>query len=137
MTMKRSIIALTLAVAVASASAADNASTKENAITKEKDGTVIVNTTTIAADVKGFKGPTPLKIHIKKGKVVKVEALPNKETPRYFKKVKDSGMLEKWNGKKVAKAKALRVDGVTGATYSSNAVKENVVRGLSYYEKHK
>ncbi|MBR4722077.1 MAG: FMN-binding protein, partial [Muribaculaceae bacterium] len=75
--MKKTIIALTLMGAVATASAADSV------ITKQKDGTVVVNTTTIASDVRGFKGATPVKIYIKKGKVMKVEALPNKETPRY------------------------------------------------------
>ena len=29
------------------------------------------------------------------------------------------------------------IDAVSGATYSSNAIKENVKRGLSYYRKHK
>ena len=91
--MKKSIIALSLVAAVASASAADLV------MTKQKDGTVVVNTTTIASDVRGFKGATPVKIYIKKGKVVKVEALPNKETPRYFKQVTASGLLDSWNGK--------------------------------------
>lgn len=129
--MKKIIISLTLMAAAMTISAADNV------ITKQNDGTYVVNTTTIADDVYGFKGPTPVKIYIKRGKVVKVEALPNKETPRYFKKVTESGMLDKWNGKKVAKAKTLKVDGATGATYSSHAIKENVVRGLNYYEKNK
>lgn len=128
--MKKTIIALALMGAVVTASAADSV------ITKQKDGTVVVNTTTIASDVRGFKGATPVKIYIKKGKVVKVEALPNKETPRYFKQVTASGLLDSWNGKKVSKAKTLKVDGVTGATYSSKAVKENVARGLDYYEKN-
>ena len=37
----------------------------------------------------------------------------------------------------VNKAMKAKVDGATGATYSSNAVKENVRRGLEYYKKHK
>ena len=31
----------------------------------------------------------------------------------------------------------MKVDGVTGATMSSDAVKENVKRGLEYYQKNK
>lgn len=39
---------------------------------------------------------------------------------------------------KVAKAaKAQTVDGATGATYSSRAVKENVAAAVAYYKKNK
>ena len=37
----------------------------------------------------------------------------------------------------VKKAQKAQVDAVTGATMSSEAVKENVKRGLDYYQKHK
>ena len=60
----------------------------DDVMKKEKDGTYIVNTTTLAQDVEGYNGPTPLEIHIKKNK-------------------------------------------------TSDAVKENVRRGLEYYWKHK
>ena len=43
----------------------------------------------------------------------------------------------KVNGMKVSKAATVQVDGVTGATFSSKAVKENVKRGIAYYQKHK
>lgn len=103
-------------------------------ITKEGAYTV-VNTTTLAQDVEGYNGPTPVKIYIKKGKVEKIEALQNEETPRYFAKVKN-GLLKRWNGMTVKAARSAHVDAVTGATYSSNAVIENVHRGLDYYKKH-
>ena len=41
--------------------------------------------------------------------------------------------MKKWNGKPVATAEKLKVDAVTGATVSSEAVIENVRRGISYY----
>ena len=96
----------------------------------------IVNTTTIAADIKGYNGPTPLKIYITNNKIDKVEALPNQETPKYFFKVKKE-MLDKWNGMTVNNAINANVDGVTGATISSNCVKKTVKRGLEYYKKNK
>ena len=104
-------------------------------MTKEK-GVYIVNTTTLTEDVIGYNGTTPLKVYIKDDKIQKVEALPNEETPRFFEMVK-SGLLNKWNGMTVAKAATAEVDGVTGATYSSNAVKANVKAGVKYYQKHK
>ena len=79
---------------------------------------------------------TPLSIYIKKGKIVEIKPLANQETPNYFNKVKQ-GLLNKWNGMKVKKAHTAQIDGVTGATYSSKAVKENVKRGAKYYLKNK
>lgn len=96
----------------------------------------IINTTTISNGVKGYLGNTPLKIYITNNKIDKIEALPNKETPKYFLKVKNQ-MLDKWNGMTVNKALTADVDGVTGATYSSDAVKKNVKLGLEYYKAHK
>lgn len=97
---------------------------------------VIVNTTSIAADIKGYNGPTPLKIYISNNKIDKVEALPNQETPKYFFKVKKE-MLGKWDGMPVSKALKANVDGVTGATISSDCVSKTVKRGLEYYKKNK
>ena len=107
----------------------------DNVMTKE-DGMTVINTTTLGKSVEGYNGNTPLKIYIQKDKVVKIEALKNHETPKYFALVKKA-LLEKWNGKKVKDAKALKVDAVTGATYSSEAVIENVKLGLGYYQKNK
>ena len=107
----------------------------DNVITKEGK-TTIINTTTLASDVEGYAGPTPLKIYIKRGKVDKIEALENIETPKYFALIKRD-LLNKWNGLTVKKAAALEVDVLTGATYSSEAVIENVRRGLSHFSKAK
>lgn len=111
-----------------------SASNNDNIMTKEK-GMIVVNTTELTRDVKGFKGSTPVKIYIKKNKVVKVEALPNQETPRFFDKVKP--LLKYWEGKSVDKAIKDEPDAITGATYSSDAIMKNVQIGLEYYKAHK
>ena len=111
-----------------------SASNNDNIMTKEK-GMIVVNTTELTRDVKGFKGTTPVKIYIKKDKIVKVEALPNRETPKFFEMVKP--MLKYWEGKKVSKAIKNEPDAVTGATYSSDAIMKNVQIGLEYYNAHK
>ena len=108
---------------------------KADVITKE-DGMTVVNTTTLAADVEGYAGTTPVKIYIKKNKIERIEALPNTETPKYWVRIKKS-ILDKWNGLSVSDAAKQQVDVVTGATYSSEAVIENVRRGLNYYNKKK
>ena len=98
------------------------------------DGTVVINTTYLAKNIKGFGGTVPLEIYLKKGKVQQVKALHNSETPEFFHEV--SGLLERWNGKTTEQALAMKVDGVTGATYSSNAIIANMKLGLQYASKN-
>lgn len=107
----------------------------DDTMTKE-DGMYVVNTTTLGKSIEGYNGPTPLKIYIKKNKVVKIEFLKSQETPKYYSKVKKA-LQEKWNGLKIKDAQSQKVDGVTGATFSSEAVIRNVQLGLDYYQKHK
>ena len=87
-----------------------SAGLKDDTITKE-DGTYIINTTELGKNIEGYNGPTPLKIYIKKNKVVKIEALKNQETPKYYARVKKA-LFEKWNNLKVSEAQKLQVDGV-------------------------
>lgn len=108
----------------------------DDVMRKEKDGTYVVNTTTLAKDVQGYLGPTPVEVYIKKNKIVKVEMLKSQETPKYNARVKKQ-MLPLYENVKIAKKKAPEVDGVTGATFTSDAVKENVRRALEYYWLHK
>ena len=122
------VMAVCVAVVLTSARADDDVMTKE-------EGAFVVNTTTLAADVDGYEGPVPLKIYIRKDKIEKIEALKNLETPKYFAMIKKK-LLDKWNGMSVKEAASAEIDGVTGATYSSDAVKENVRRGISYYKSH-
>ena len=100
-------------------------------LTKQKDVTII-NTTSLATDIEGYVSTTPVKVYIKADKVLKVEALQNEETPKYFDMVV-KGLMKKWNGMSVKTAAKAKVDVVTGATVSSEAVIENVRRGISYY----
>ncbi len=136
--MKKKVFmfAALLLMSMASTMVAKGKFTNDNVMSKLSDGTYVVNTTTLAKDVKGFKGNTPLKIYIKSNKIVKIEPLANRESPNYFAKVKQ-GLLNKWYGMKASKASTAQVDGVTGATFSSKAVKENVKRGAKYYVKNK
>ena len=124
---------LTLVAGIIVAATLTSSRQAEKVITKE-DGMTVVNTTELSKDVIGYADATPLKIYIQKNKVVKIEALKNMETPKYFVKVKKA-LLEQWNGQKVADAQKLKVDAVTGATMSSDAVIKNVQLGLEYYQK--
>lgn len=107
----------------------------DGVITKE-NGVTVVNTTTIAQDVEGYNGPVPVKIYIKKNKIEKIEVLKNQDGPKYVNMVKKQ-LLNAWDGLTLKQAKAKQVDAVTGATFTSKALIENVNRGLEYYQKNK
>ena len=132
--MKRKILS-GLALVVLAAIMQSAAPQSDEVMTKE-DGTYIVNTTTLSKKVIGYVDATPVKIYIKKNKVEKVEILKNQETPKYNAKVKKA-LQEKWNGQKVKDAAQLKVDAVTGATFTSEAIIKNVQLGLEYYQKNK
>jgi electron transport complex protein RnfG len=108
----------------------------QDVMKKEKDGTYVVNTTTLAKDVEGYNGTTPVEVYIKKNKIVKVVPLKSQEGPKYVAKVK-KGMLPKYEGMNVKKGTVADVDAVTGATFTSDAIKENVKRAVAYYKKNK
>lgn len=95
------------------------------------DGSMVVNTTVLGKDITGFAGPVPLKVYVSaQGVVTRIEALPNGETPDFFERAQT--LLQRWQGKTVDEALALQVDGVSGATFSSEAIKGNVASALRY-----
>ena len=130
--MKKYNTVFTLLISVlffSSFMAGDSTRTKEN-------GVYIINTTELGKDIEGYNGPTPMKVYISKNKVEKIEFLKSMESPKYYAKVKKA-MQDKWNGLKVKDAKTQKVDIVTGATFSSEAVIKNVQLAIDYYDSHK
>lgn len=107
----------------------------KNVMTKE-DGMYVVNTTTLGKGITGYVADTPVKVYIKKNTVVKVELLKNQETPKYNARIKKN-LLTKWDNQKVKNAASQKVDGITGATFTSEAVIKNVQLALDYYLKNK
>ena len=117
--MKRTVIALLCAAVCVVAVAAG-----------AKPKSFVVNTTKSGKAVMGFAGTTPVEITVTDGKVEKIVALPNQETPSYFQKVLDSPIFTKLLGKTVLEAAEVKLDAVSGATFSSKAVIENINIGL-------
>ena len=103
-------------------------------VIKYSKGTAVVNTSSIVK-ARGFNGKTPVKIYIKNNRVVKIESQPNQETPAVYARAEE--LLGKFVGKTVDEASAMNVDGVSGATYSSKALIQNVKGGLKYYKENK
>ena len=128
--MKQKIISVSVAVL---AFALMSAGVAKNAI-KYSKGMAIVNTSSIVK-ARGFQSKTPVKIYIKGNKITKIESLPNQETPAVFARAEE--IYKKFIGKTVDEAAAMNVDGVSGATYSSKALIQNVKGGLKYYKNNK
>ena len=108
----------------------------DDVMTRTSDGTYIINTTKLAKDVEGYMSTTPVEVHIKKNKIVKVVVLKNQETPQFNAKVKKE-MVPQYEGMSAKKSTLPEVDAVTGATFTSRAVQENVRRAVAYYKAHK
>lgn len=104
---------------------------------KESGGIYIINTTHIGRKIEGYNGRVPLEVYIKDKQILKVVALGNEETPKFFRKV-EKEVLPKFEGLDVKKSsKKLEVDATSGATLSSKAVIEQVKLALKYYQKNK
>ena len=94
------------------------------------DKSFVINTETLGKEVLGYAGPTPVEITVKNGKIEKIEALPNVESPGFFQRVKESAIFTALVGKTIEEASEVQLDAVSGATYSSKAVIENIRLGL-------
>lgn len=102
------------------------------AITVDSDGNTIVHTAGLPDVINGYAGPVDFDIYITDGRISKIDALPNAETPQFFERA--AAIIPTRIGKTPAEALGDKVDGVTGATYSSNAIINNINAGLAYYE---
>ena len=121
-----------------SAMAGGNASAVANTVSDDTlrvlpDGSVVVNTSSLAADISGYGGRVPLEITVKNGVVTNVKALENSESEPFFNRA--SELFNVWKGKTVGEALALNVDAVSGATFSSKAIMGNMQRGLQYLQR--
>ena len=86
--------------------------------------------------VKGFNGPTPLLIALDaEGRIKNVVLLENQETPRFAQHVVEGGLYESWNGLTPDEALDKEVDAVSGATYTSNGVKNSLKARLQAYQR--
>lgn len=100
-------------------------------ITVLADGSTIIHTAPLPGLPAGYAGAVPLDIYVKDGRIAKVEALPNAETPSFFKRA--SSLLSAWDGLSPREGLDKKVDGITGATFSSTAIIANVHAGLDHY----
>ncbi len=97
-----------------------------------ENGEVLINSLTLASDVSGYAGRTPIDIYTRDGIIERIEPQRNNETPSFFAEVTKSGLFERWNGMTLQEAATAPIDAVSGATYSSSSIIENVRRAAAY-----
>ena len=81
------------------------------------------NNGTYTGKAKGYRGDVTVEVTIKKHKIAKVKVVSNSDTPSYFSRAKK--LISK-----IVKSNSPNVDAVTGATLSSNGIKNAVKEAL-------
>jgi len=101
-------------------------------------------TTPYCDDVKGYAGSVPLIIIADNNeKILGLGVLPNRETPAWIDGLENIKFFDSWNGKNHEEIISTQVDAVTGATFTSRAVKETLKKrseifaGRTAYKKAK
>lgn len=120
-------------IAIAAMCTGSQATAKKKSAPKASKQQVIY-TGEIAKKVIGYQGTTPLNITIAGGKIVKIEVLPNNETPQYLKRAM-AKVIPQYEGVTVEQATKLKPDAATGATYTSEALIKNIQMGLKQIDK--
>ena len=132
--MNKGTIGMLMAVAALLTVALLISAMPADGILTTRGDTTIVDTRLPGKGIEGYNGATPVRIYICKNKVVKIATQPSQETPKYMRMARQ--LLTRYEGRTVTKAAKAEIDGVTGATYTSEALKKNVKAGLEYYKKH-
>lgn len=111
----------------------DSASWYVRSVADKKGRGIIISSRPYAKEITGFAGPTPLYILIgTDGTIQGIAAADNAETPHFFHRAFDK-LAPQWYGRTPTAASGLKVDAVSGATFSSKAVTHNVQAALSAY----
>ena len=101
-------------------------------VVENPDGTMTINTTPLTKDIIGYNGPTPVQITVRDGKITRITALKNIETPEYYGAVINSDLFDTWYGKTLEEGSKIHPDGVSGASYTSAAYIRNIEAGINF-----
>lgn len=109
-------------------------STEENTetISTDAEGNTVINTTSLGQDIVGYSGPTPVEITLNNDRISKIKVLKNRETPEFLGSVLNSDLLDSYKGLSLQEAASHKVDAVSGATFTSSAIIQNIHSGIEY-----
>lgn len=101
-----------------------------------KEGRTFKIDTQEICKTRGYKSFTPLVVTIESNKIKDIDIKRNQEGPKYMKMVYD-GLISKYIGMKINDVKIKQVDAVTGATYTSKAIIDNVNAAVNFFKENK
>jgi hypothetical protein len=96
------------------------------------DGVRVISSQRIAQGISGYGGVTPVRIHLRDGKIKRIELLENRENSEFMNSVIDAKLLHFWYGLTPQQALQLNVDAVSGATLTSKALIQTIEKTLEY-----
>ena len=98
---------------------------------------VLVSSESLGKKIEGYMGPVPVFILIGlDNKILKMTTGNNEDTPEYL-EIAEEGLYSKWCGIDAKAAEKVKVDAVSGATYSSLGIIQNVWKALAAYNASK
>ncbi|TKG89384.1 FMN-binding protein [Puteibacter caeruleilacunae] len=102
-----------------------------------KDGKLqgtVVSSSFTEKQMPGYGGPVPVLLYLNCDSTLqKIQVMENHETPEFIEDIIEEGMLKSWEGKKAQLALNLDVDGLSGATMTSDAIASSVRGSLAMY----
>jgi len=93
-------------------------------------------TSPLSDEIIGYAGTVPVLIAVDKNKVIKgIKIMPNVESPGFVRRIRKKGFFNSWDGMPVDTALIKEIDVVSGASMTSNAVKQGIKLRLEKYSK--
>ncbi|RJP61035.1 MAG: 4Fe-4S binding protein [Candidatus Auribacter fodinae] len=90
-----------------------------------------LSTTPYADDINGYAGTVPLLIGLDNNyTITSVVILPNSETPDVLKYITKKGLFNSWNSLTTQQALQHKVDTISGATITTNAIIQSIIKRL-------
>lgn len=87
----------------------------------------------MVANNSGYGGPVPLLVGLKKDTITKIQLLANNETNEFLKYIKEDQLIQQWEGININQISKMKVDAVTGATATSNAIISGMMLAAAKY----
>lgn len=93
---------------------------------------MVISSSFFSGNIKGYGGSIPILIFLDSNRrIQKVVLLENNENPDFISDVVNSPVLRSWKGKTVNEALNLKVDAISGATISSQAIIKSIKLSLN------
>ncbi len=91
-------------------------------------------TSPLSDGIIGYAGTVPVLIAVDNNKIIRgIKLMPNVESPGFIRRIRQKGFFNSWDGMQVDSALTKEVDAVSGASMTTNAVKQGIKLRLEKY----